>query len=115
MALNVTGQAKVFKLEEKGNLLKCSLGLSKKNKDGAWENEWYNANFFKDAKEKAKNGIPDKTKIEIKNAFLNASKWNGKTYININIMDFDFVDGVPQPKPQQEFDIDSVNMDDLPF
>lgn len=119
MALKVTGQAKVFKFEDKGNWCKASLGLSKKQ-NGEWQNEYYGANFVKDAKDKAqKTGIPDKTKIEIKNGFLSTSKWNDKTYVNVVITDFDFVDGEPQATPQQTapaFDIDSVDMDsELPF
>lgn len=122
--MEVTGKIKVFKFEDKGKYGKASLGESTKGKDGTWNNKYYNAKFFKGAFDKAKeNGMPDKTKIEIKKAFLDSSTWNGKTYVSVNIMDFDYVDGVSQKTEQaaeqQTSDFVDVDLDamasELPF
>ena len=91
-----------------------SIGLSKKKKDGNYENGYMTVNF------KEGTDIQNKSKIKIKNAWLSFYKKEDKTIPTIFINEYELV-GEPKPKEtelsvktetQSQFEITD---DDLPF
>lgn len=100
-----------------------SIGLSKKKKDGTYENGYMTVNF------KEGTDIADKTKIKIKNAWLSFYLKDKKTIPTIFISDYEVV-GVAKPKeeynPFKDFGDNlktesnigeqiEITSDDLPF
>lgn len=89
-----------------------SIGLSKKDKDGKYENGYFNCKF--------KNGvdIPNKTKIKIKNAWLTFNQKDKKTYPYIFISDYDLAEENKKEDdvdPFKEFGEEIADEDLLPF
>lgn len=70
-----------------------SIGLSKKNKNGSYENGFMSARFKKDV------DIANKTRIKIKDAFLSFNVNENKTFPYIFIRDFE---KISEPKPKEE-------------
>jgi ribosomal protein L18 len=108
MSLNVSGSCQVYKVQDKGNYVTASLRTSKKDRDGEWQSEFYNAKFVgKDTASAAK--LEDKEKITLNNAILESVKGkDGKTYINVVV--FEFTLGAVQPYTANEED-----SSDIPF
>lgn len=99
-----------------------SIGLSRKKKDGNYENGYMIVNF------KEGTDIPDKSKIKIKNAWLSFYLKDKKTIPTIFINDYELI-SVPKPKEesnpyedfgesiktQNEFEQVEIKPEDLPF
>jgi len=100
-----------------------SIGLSKKNKNGSYENGFMSARFKKDVE------IANKTRIKIKEAFLSFNVKDNKTFPYIFINDYEIISETnPEHKEIQEMTNDEhyktksdtfeqveINEDDLPF
>ena len=94
-----------------------SLMYSFKNTSEEWKN------VFVDCQFKKKDGNPvdlaNKTKINITNAFLTGSEYNGNTKPKIFVLDYEVVEGGNQPAPAPSGDMDfmkiDTDMDSLPF
>lgn len=73
-----------------------AISIGTKNEDGTWNNALFNVRF--------KNGVtvPDKAKISIKNCFPTVKEYNGKSYINWIITDFDIVEN-PEGSSNNDF------------
>lgn len=74
----------VFKNEYNGKVF-YSIGISKKNQDGKYENGYINVQFRKDVE------LENKTKIKIKQAWLDFYIKDKKTFPYIFINDFDLI------------------------
>ena len=74
-----------------------SIGLSKKKKDGTYENGYMTVNF------KEGTNIQNKSKIRIKSAWLNWYLKEGKTIPTIFINEYELV-GEPKPKEENPFE-----------
>ena len=74
-------------------------------------------NVFLDASFRKGTDIPNKCKIEIKDAFMTGSEFNGNTKPKLFISDFTVVEGgEAQKNNQQDFvDVNLDEMQDLPF
>lgn len=103
----------IFRNDYKGKPI-YSIGLSKKKKDGNYENGYMTVNF------KEGTDIQNKSKIKIKNAWLSFYKKEDKTIPTIFINEYELV-GEQKPKEaelsvktetQSQFEITD---DDLPF
>lgn len=82
----------VFVNEYDGRKL-YSIGLSKKNKNGGYDNGFMSARFKKDVE------IVNKTRIKIKEAWLTFNTNEGKTFPYIFINDFEVIS---EPNPKKE-------------
>ena len=82
----------VFVKEYEGRKL-YSIGLSKKNKDGGYDNGYISARFKKDIV------LDNKTRIKIKEAWLSFNTNEGKTFPFIFINDFEIVS---EAKPKED-------------
>lgn len=100
----------VYKNEINGKV-SYAIGISKKKEDGTYENGYIPVRFKKDVK------LENKTKIKIKQAWLDFYKVEKKTFIYIFINDFEKVE------QQQEKSVDvwdsakdtDIPEDELPF
>ncbi len=93
----------VFAREYEGNRF-YSIGISKKDIDGEWENAYMNCRFKKDIK------LHNKTKILIKDAWLSFYKTeDNKTNWYIFINEFDIVD----ENLDSEDTVDEVDLSDI--
>lgn len=72
-----------------------SIGLSRKKKDGNYENGYMVVNF------KEGTDIPDKTRIKIKDAWISFYLKDKKTIPTIFINDYELV-GIQEPKEEKE-------------
>jgi hypothetical protein len=89
--MNVTGKAKVYNFENKGNYAKASLQVGKKKPDGEWENMWFNAKFVgKNTPDDIKKG----EQINITSAILESFKGDKGTYVTVVIFEFESKGGV---------------------
>ena len=70
-----------------------NIGLSKKNKDGGYDNGYIQARFRKDVE------IEDKTRIKVKESWLSFNKNENKTFPFVFINDFEIL---AEAKPKQE-------------
>ena len=92
-----------------------SIGLSKKNQEGKYENGYFSCKFKKGVE------IDNKTKIKIKNAWLTFNQKEGKTYPYIFIADYDMIEEKEVENVEtdlfQEFADETIDEDlsDLPF
>ena len=75
-----------------------SLGLSKKDKDGKYINGYVKVNFRKDVK------LNNKSKIKIKNAWLDFYKDNEKTIPTIFINEFEIVENGEKQEEKNPFE-----------
>lgn len=73
-----------------------AISIGTKADDGTWKNGLFNVRFKKGIE------IPDKTKIYIDNCFPIVSEYNGKSYINWMITDFE-IDGEVDAPPSNDF------------
>ena len=64
-----------------------SIGLSRKNQDGTFENGYMPVRFKKDVT------VDNKTKIKIKNAWIDFYKVDNKTNTYLFINEFEKIDG----------------------
>ena len=89
----------VFTKEFDGRKL-YSIGLSKKNKDGGYDNGYISARFKKDIV------LNNKTRIKVKEAWLSFNTNESKTFPFVFINDFEIL-GTAKPKeetdPYKEF------------
>lgn len=100
-----------------------SIGLSKKNKNGSYENGFMRARFKQDVE------IANKTRIKIKEAFLSFNVKDNKTFPYIFINDYEIISETnPEHKEIQEMTNDEhyktksdtfeqveITDEDLPF
>lgn len=110
----------VFVKEYEGRKL-YSIGLSKKNKQGGYDNGYISARFKKDIV------LDNKTRIKIKEAWLSFNVNENKTFPFIFINDFEIL-GEPKPKEdnvykefgeniktEANFEQIEITDEDLPF
>ena len=92
--MNATGYLRVWKVEEKKNIVVADLGDSRKTKDGDYENwTWFRSAFVGDAKDKASN-LSERDLINVTGGQISMRKADdGKYYPNLVIFDFEEVDG----------------------
>lgn len=74
-----------------------SIGLSKRNKDGKFENGYIKAYF------KSNTDLENKSKIKIKEAWLSFNVNEGKTYPYIFVNDYELV-GVQNPYKEEKIE-----------
>lgn len=80
----------IFKSEHDGRVF-YSVGVSKKNQDGKYENGYVPVRFKKDVE------LENKTKIRINTAWIDFYVKDKKTYPYIFICDFDIADEKKDP------------------
>lgn len=101
----------IFKNEKDGKV-SYSIGLSKKNEEGNYENGYFPVRFRRGV------SLEDKTKIKIKQAWLDFFKLEKRTFAYIFINDFE-IDNGEQNKEEKSFDnwgsAKDIEPDDLPF
>ena len=98
---------------QNGTFKTYSIGVSSKDKDGNWVNGFLPCNFRKGTE------IANKSKINITNAFMTGSEYNGNTKPKIFVLDYEVVEG-GQPAPAPNGDMGFMNIpdgiaDELPF
>lgn len=103
----------IFKSERNGKVL-YSIGLSKRNQDGTYDKGYMSVRFKKDV------SLSDKTKIHIKQAWLDFYKIEKKTLPYIFINEFDVITQTPQVQDEKHDEWGSakdihLTQDDLPF
>lgn len=101
----------IYRIQNKGNMVTARMSTGKKQKDGTWENMWWNVKFVGENKHKI-TVHGDKTRIKITSGILEQNVVGDKTYTNVVIFDFDVIgkiQGVVPPK--EEYNDDS----ELPF
>lgn len=87
----------VFVKEYEGRKL-YSIGLSKKNKNGGYDNGYISARFRKGVE------LEDKTRIKVKESWLSFNKNENKTFPFIFINDFEkLAEAKPKEDPYKEF------------
>ena len=90
-----------------------SLMYSFKNSNEDWKNVFVDAQFRKGT------DLANKTKINISNAFLTGSEYNGNTKPKIFVLDYEVVEGGhPAPAPNGDESWASIPdgiVDELPF
>ena len=90
-----------------------SLMYSFKNASEEWKNVFVDAQFRKGT------DLANKSKINITNAFMTGSEYNGNTKPKIFVLDYEVVEG-SQPAPAPNGDMGFMNIpdgisDELPF
>lgn len=108
----------VWKVESKGNAYVVSLSTSEKKKQNNEETteyyNWFGVMFVGHAKNKIeKYGLPERTKIRPTSMKFTAPTVTSKTgekktYINLTVFDFEYVDyepQQPQSAPEEEDDL----------
>jgi hypothetical protein len=91
-----------------------SLMYSFKNSNEEWKNVFVDCQFRKGT------DLANKSKINITNAFMTGSEYNGNTKPKIFVLDYEVVEGGNQPAPAPSGDMGFVNIPDgldteLPF
>ena len=90
-----------------------SLMYSFKNSNEEWKNVFVDAQFRKGT------DLANKTKINITNAFMTGSEYNGNTKPKIFVLDYEVVEGnQPAPAPSGDMDFMKIDTDldeGLPF
>ena len=90
-----------------------SLMYSFKNSNEEWKNVFVDAQFRKGT------DLANKTKINITNAFMTGSEYNGNTKPKIFVLDYEVVEGnQPAPAPSGDMDFMKIDADldeGLPF
>lgn len=80
---------------------KYSVGISKKNQDGSYDNAYFPIQFNQGVE------LENKTKIKIKNAWLSFYKWKNEdkngTIFYIKCSDFDIIEEKKETNPFEEF------------
>lgn len=82
----------VYKAEAKGNMVVASMQTGKKNKDGTWENMWWNLKFVGADKNEILE-YSDKAKVKLISANVESSKYNDKTYTNVVVFEYEIIEG----------------------
>lgn len=111
MGLNVTGEQMIFRNEKQGKdgpWASYSTGISKKDEQGKWKSDYYEVVFVKDAKGA---DIPDKTKINITDAFLSFRLYQDKPIKQIIVQAYTMAEG----QPAQTAEYTALTESDLPF
>ena len=78
----VTVYANEKEAKNGGKFTTYSIAVSSKDKDGNWVNGYIDAQFKKGME------VPNKTKININNAFYLVTDYNGKKYLKLFVMDY---------------------------
>ena len=89
-----------------------SLMYSFKNSNEEWKNVFVDCAFKKGT------DLANKTKINITNAFMTGSEYNGNTKPKIFVLDYEVVEGgrpAPAPNGDMGFMNIDTDMDSLPF
>ena len=82
-----------------------SLMYSFKNSNEEWKNVFVDAQFRKGT------DLANKSKINITNAFMTGSEYNGNTKPKIFVLDYEVVEGGNQPAPAPSGDMDFMKID----
>jgi hypothetical protein len=109
--VNITGKARVYNFEDKGNYAKASLQVGKKKPDGTWDNMWFNAKFVKNVPSTLEKG----QQIDIKSGLLESWQSDKKiTYTTIVIFDYELLNKSEfKSEPIECSDADDLDI--LPF
>lgn len=89
-----------------------SLMYSFKNSNEEWKNVFVDCAFKKGT------DLANKSKINITNAFMTGSEYNGNTKPKIFVLDYEVVEGsqtAPAPSGDMDFMKIDTDMDSLPF
>lgn len=113
MSLQVQGKCQIYKVEDKGKFATGTLRTSKKDTEGNWQSEFFNAKFVGMAGATAK-GLADKTKINIIEGALENREWQGKHYISVVVFKYEVVEGANNAGQQDEVYV-MTDDSDLPF
>ena len=106
----------IFKNEYNGKVF-YSIGISKKNQDGKYENGYINIRFKKDVE------LDNQTKIKIKKAWIDFYNKDRKTFPYIFISEFDVI-RMGDKNPYEELNVKTesnigeqiqITDEDLPF
>lgn len=98
----------ISRIEEKGNIKKCTIRTSEKDQSGEWQSMFWNGILVGKAKEKV---YGDKVKATIISGKVSNSKYNDKTYTNIVIFDVE----VTGAETKEEWIPVETDEDSLPF
>jgi hypothetical protein len=106
--MNITGKCRVYSYDVVGKYAKCSFKVGRRNKDGTWDNMWFNGRFVKNFPA----DIPKGTEIEITSAILDSYKSDKGNYIvTIIVFEYSAADALEKPGTQMEI----ASEDELPF
>lgn len=112
MALQVSGECKVYNIKTKEKSVMAGLGISTKDKDGSWKTEFIQGMFVKDAIEKAKKlEARDKINIVTGTLGINTVEKDGKKTTYYSVIVFDFVN----LSQGEEFVPVDIDPEDVPF
>lgn len=113
--MQVSGETTIFRNAYEGKnktWYTYATGVSSKRQDGTYANAYLDVRFRKGVV------VENKTKIDIKNAFLTVREFvvNGETKkkIELMVLDFDTVDGYVERAEEQE-QFSALDYDDVPF
>lgn len=99
----------IYRNERDGKIA-YSIGIAKKKEDGTFENGYIPCRFKKDVE------LENKTKIKIKNAWLDFYKVEKKTFIYVFINEFEKVENKQEEKAVDNWGSPKdIEPDDLPF
>lgn len=100
MRLDSKRPVMIFAKNYEGRML-YSLGLNKQDMNGTYINGYMSCRFRKDV------NVPDKSKIQIKDGWLDFYLKDKKTMPYIFINEFEYVeDEKPKEEPKDEFELD---------
>lgn len=113
--MRVNGETTIFRNAHEGKdgtWYTYATGVSSKRQDGTYINGYLDVRFRKGVV------LENKTKINIKDAFLTVREYIAdsdiKKKIELMVLDFDIADGfVSRPEEQEQFT--ALNYDDVPF
>jgi hypothetical protein len=114
MEIKTDKEEMIFRKDYEGKP-RYTIGLSKKDKDGKYENGYMTVKFKQDV------SLENQTKIRIKSAWLGFNQYENKTYPYIFINEFETIDKKEEnPFEQMKAKIASengveINDEDLPF
>lgn len=111
--LKIGCNAKVTKLNDKGNFLECTLYTSRKAKED-FKTSFFNAVFWGKSYQEAKK-LGDKSKIKILDFSVTAEPYTNKegksiTYTKFFINNFEIIENTASANQQAANDIDDMEM-----
>lgn len=112
--MNITGKyLKVWKIEEVNGLKKVTLGDSKKNQDGTYDNwNWFGCLLVGNAKNVPLN---EGDKVEVISGQISQKKWNDKWMTNIVIFDIEVMESAKPAGYSNDFKVIVDSEDEIPF
>jgi len=105
---------KVWEVKEENGMKKVTLGDSKKNKDGTYENwSWFDCLLVGKAKDVE---VKEGDTVTVKSGLIQKRKYKDKYYDNVVIFEIEVTDsGNGSKQDTEDFDDFEVDDDDLPW